>query len=113
MFLLFSFVSVVTAIVGIKSRFLVFSSIKICEELSAKQKSESQQILSLQIRQVKSQSGQFVKDFIPKCRNVFFSAITPNERGYGHLAVSVSRNVPFAGVFAVVKRQSECGSKDR
>jgi len=24
-----------------------------------------------------------------------------------HLAVSVTRNVPFAGVFAVVKRQSE------
>ena len=36
---------------------------KICEELSAKQKSESQQILSLQIRQVESRSGQFVKDF--------------------------------------------------
>jgi len=27
------------------------------------------------------------------------------------LAVSVSRNVPFAGAFAVVERQGECGSK--
>ena len=30
-----------------------------------------------------------------------------NDRGYGHLAVSVSRNVPFAGAFAAVRRQSE------
>ena len=30
-----------------------------------------------------------------------------HDRGYGHLAVFVARNVPFAGAFAVVKRQSE------
>jgi len=41
----------------------------------------------------------------------FFSTITANDRGYGHLAVTVTRDVPFAGAFAVVKRQSECGSK--
>jgi hypothetical protein len=32
-----------------------------------------------------------------------FFAIEPNDRGYGHWR--------FAGAFAVVKRQSECGSK--
>jgi len=90
-------------VTGIKSRFLVFSSIKICEELSANQKLESQQILSLQNRQVELRSGQFVKDFIPNCRIVFFSATAPNDRGYGHWR--------FAGAFAVVERQSECGSK--
>jgi len=42
----------------------------------------------------------------------YFSTLTPNDRGYGHLAVSVSRNVPFAGAFAVAKRKSESGSKD-
>ena len=36
---------------------------KICGELSAKQKSEGQQILSLQIRLVMLHCGQFVKDF--------------------------------------------------
>jgi len=30
-----------------------------------------------------------------------------NDRGYGHLAVTVTRDVPFAGAFAVVERQSE------
>jgi hypothetical protein len=54
-----------------KSISCLFLSIKICEELSAKQKLESQQILSLQNRQVESRSGQFVKDFIPNCRTVF------------------------------------------
>jgi len=36
-----------------------------------------------------------------------FFTLAPNEQGYGHLAVSVARNIPFAGAFAVVKRQSE------
>jgi len=30
-----------------------------------------------------------------------FSLMLPNYRGYGHLAVSLTRNVPFAGAFAV------------
>jgi len=42
-----------------------------------------------------------------------FFYIGANDRGYGHLAVTVTRDVPFAGAFAVVERQSECGSKDR
>jgi len=33
--------------------------------------------------------------------------LAAKDLGYGHLAVSVSRNVPFAGAFAVVKRQGE------
>jgi len=36
-----------------------------------------------------------------------FFTLTANDRGYGHLAVSVARNVPFAGAFAVVERQGE------
>jgi len=36
-----------------------------------------------------------------------FFIIAPNDQNYGHLAVSVARNVPFAGAFAVVERQSE------
>ena len=79
-----------------------FFPLKICEELSAKQKSESQQILSLQNRQVESWSGQFVKDFIPNCRIVFFFLPITTE------VMGIWR---FAGAFAVVKRQSECGSK--
>ena len=54
------FLSFSVTVEMIKSQVL---SLKICEELSAKQKSESQQILSLQIRPIKSRSGQFVKDF--------------------------------------------------
>jgi len=46
-----------------KSQILV---IKIYEELSEKQMSESQQILSLQNRKVESQNGQLVKDFVLK-----------------------------------------------
>ena len=34
---------------------------------------------------------------------VFFFRLAANDRGYGHWR--------FAGAFAVVKRQSECGSK--
>jgi len=30
-----------------------------------------------------------------------FFLLAPNDRGYGHLAVSVKRNVSFAGAFAV------------
>jgi hypothetical protein len=41
---------------------------------------------------------------LQKC---FFSATAPNDRGYGQLAVTVSQDVPFAGAFAVVERQSE------
>ena len=33
--------------------------------------------------------------------------LAAKDLGYGHLAVSVSRNVPFAGAFAVVELQSE------
>jgi hypothetical protein len=33
----------------------------------------------------------------------FFFAVTANDRGYGHWR--------FAGAFAVVERQGECGSK--
>jgi len=36
----------------------------------------------------------------------FFLYNTQRPR-YGHLAVSVARNVPFAGAFTVVERQSE------
>jgi len=32
--------------------------------------------------------------------SVFFK-LAHNDRGYGHLAVSVTRNVPFVGAFAV------------
>jgi hypothetical protein len=79
-------------------------SIKICEELSAKQKSESPQILSLQIRPKESGNGQFVKDFSTN-KSVFFlfSTMTPNDRGYGHPAV--------CGSFTVAKRNSESGRK--
>jgi len=38
---------------------------------------------------------------------VFFFTLTHNDRGYGHLAVSVARNVPFAGAFTVALRQGE------
>jgi len=38
-----------------------------------------------------------------KTLSLFFFALTANDRGYGHWR--------FAGAFAVVKRQSECGSK--
>ena len=37
--------------------------------------------------------------------SLFFSKLAANARGYGHWR--------FAGAFAVVERQSECGSKDR
>jgi hypothetical protein len=37
----------------------------------------------------------------------FFSTIGHNDQDYWHLAVTVARDVPFAGAFAVVKRQSE------
>ena len=37
------------------------------------------------------------------CKSSFFSIIGHNGGGYGHWR--------FAGAFAVVKRQSECGSK--
>ena len=37
-----------------------------------------------------------------QCSSIFFT-LTPNDRGYGHWR--------FAGAFAVVKRQGECGSK--
>ncbi|MCK9160385.1 MAG: hypothetical protein M0P00_07875 [Bacteroidaceae bacterium] len=33
--------------------------------------------------------------------------VASNDLVYVYLAVSVARNVPFAGAFAVVKRQSE------
>ena len=83
---------------------LVFSSLKICEELSANQNSESQQILSLQIRQVESRSGQFIKDFSTlKYVSLFFLLCRLTTEAMG-----IWR---FAGAFAVVKRQSECGSK--
>jgi len=36
---------------------------------------------------------------------LYFFTIGANDRGYGHWR--------FAGAFAVVKRQSECGSKNR
>ena len=38
-------------------------------------------------------------------RRLLFLPLAANDRGYGHWR--------FAGAFAVVKRQSECGSKDR
>ncbi|MBP1640633.1 MAG: hypothetical protein H6Q17_2216 [Bacteroidetes bacterium] len=50
---------------------VVLYSLKIREELSAKQKLESQLILSLQICQVESRSGQFVKDFSAKTMSLF------------------------------------------
>jgi hypothetical protein len=66
--------------------------------------SESQQILSLQIRLKVVESGQFVKDFSAK-KSVFFlfllCRITTEAMGIWR----------FAGAFAVVERQSECGSK--
>jgi uncharacterized membrane protein len=37
----------------------------------------------------------------------YFFKMAYNDRVYGHLAVTVSRDVPFAGAFAVVERQSE------
>jgi hypothetical protein len=44
--------------------------------------------------------------FYPKLQNcLFIPAMTPNDLGYGHWR--------FAGAFAVVERQGECGSKDR
>ena len=75
---LFVLVSVILVLVGIKSRFLVFSSLKICEELSAKQ---------IQPVGAKSPnfyagysgygSGQFVKDFVLIKRNVFSFLLLP------------------------------------
>ena len=62
----------------------VFLPYKICEELSAKQMLESQQILSLQNRQVESRSGQFVKDFSATTKSIFsFFAVAHNDKGYG------------------------------
>ena len=40
-----------------------------------------------------------------------FLKLAHNDRGYGHLPVSVARNVPFAGAFAVVELQGKCGCK--
>ena len=31
---------------------------------------------------------------------IYFFTLAHNNRGYGHLAVSVARNVPFAGALA-------------
>jgi hypothetical protein len=64
--------------------------------LSAKQKFESEQILSLQIRLKESRSGQFVKDFSAKhSRSFSFFAVAANDRGYGHWR--------FAGAFTVAQ----------
>jgi len=72
--------SVVMVVTWITSRFLVFSSLKICEELSAKQMPESQQILSLQNRQVESRKRTVRQRFYPKLQNcLFIPAMTPNE----------------------------------
>jgi len=38
---------------------------------------------------------------------LFIFTIIHNYQVYGHLAVSVARNVPFAGAFTVAPRQSE------
>ena len=54
--------------------------------------------------------------FIANNSNLYYSYLSKtssdvfaqsDDRGYGHLAVTASRDVPFAGAFAVVKRQSE------
>jgi hypothetical protein len=42
---------------------------------------------------------------LQQSRSLSFFAVAHNDRGYGHGR--------FAGVFAIVKRQSECGRKDR
>ena len=95
---------VVTVVVGIASRFLVFSSLKICEELSANQKFESQQILSLQNRQVKARKRTVHQRFYPELQKRLFFLLLPLTTE----AMGIWR---FAGAFAVVERQSECGSK--
>lgn len=85
---------------------LYFVPSKICEELSAKQTPESQQILLFQIRLVMSQKRTVRQRFFNQKVCLFsFSTMPHNDRGYGHGR--------FAGVFAVAQRQSECGRKTR
>jgi len=65
-----------------------FFLLKICEELSAKQTPESEQILSLQIRLVMSQKRTVRQRFFtPQVCLFSFSTMPHNDRGYGHLAV--------------------------
>ena len=57
-----------------------------------------------QIRVKMSRKRSVRQRFYPKLQKcLFIPATAPNDRGYGHWR--------FAGAFAVVKRQSECGSK--
>jgi len=44
-------------------------------------------------------------------RHFIFFTLAYNDRGYGHLAVTVSQDVSFAGAFTVALRQGESGSK--
>jgi len=71
-------------IAKIKSRFWSFLSLKISEELSAKQMYESQQIQSLQIRQVEARKQVVRQRFYPKMQNCLFftiGAITTEPMG--------------------------------
>jgi hypothetical protein len=61
-----------------------FFPLKICEELSANQKSRNEQILSLQIRLVMSQKRTVRQRFFnPQVCLFSFFTMPPNDRGYG------------------------------